>query len=90
LLVSEANIIAGRQLAGAGLLFRGGGIPLKDGSSVLKRLLNHSAVLVLALLLVAGTLVLSNRDGGVASNGQGGLRMQQHWGGQAPAWLLAR
>ena len=56
---------------------------MKDGSSVLKRLLNHSAVLVLALLLVAGTLVLSNRDGGVASNGQGCLRMQQHWGGQA-------
>ena len=79
----EANIVAGRRLAGAGLLFRGGGISLKDGSCILKRLLKHSAVLILALLLVAGTLVLSNRDGGVASNGQGGLRTQQHRGSQA-------
>jgi len=50
---------------------------LKDGSSIWKRLLEHGAVLVLAVLLVAGTLVLSNRDGGVARNGQGDLQMQQ-------------
>ncbi len=56
---------------------------MKDGSSIWKRLLKHSAVLILALLLVAGTLVLSNRDGGVASNGQGGLRTQQQRGSQA-------
>ncbi|MGD0622066.1 MAG: S8 family serine peptidase, partial [Thermacetogeniaceae bacterium] len=50
---------------------------MKDGSSIWKRLLEHGAVLVLAVLLVAGTLVLSNRDGGVARNGQGDLQMQQ-------------
>ncbi len=55
---------------------------MKDGSNLLKRLLEHGIVLILAVLLVVGTLALSDRDGGcppgAGRSGRDGLRTQQH------------